>query len=238
MRDRSGTGNAATVGLVTDRPVFATPAGQAFLVEPPGGTPGPGVLVLHSWWGLNDWTRDFCRRTAALGYTVVAPDLLEGENPSDEPTAERLLADRSPDELSGLVLSSASTVRALSREPRGAIGVIGFSMGASMALWLAARIPADVAATVIFYGSQSIDFEDAQAVFQGHFGDEDHLVSEDERIVTESFLRLGDNETEFHVYPGARHWFMEAGPNYDRSAAEEAFGRMARFLAEHLPVDG
>lgn len=223
---------------MTDRPVFSTPAGQAFLVDPPGGVSGPGVLVLHSWWGLNDWTRDFCRRIAGLGYTVVAPDLLEGENPSDEPTAERVLAERNPDELSGLVLSSAATLRTVARDPHEAIGVVGFSMGASMALWLAARLPNKVAATVVFYGSQSIDFDDARAVFQGHFGDDDHLVSADERIVTESFLRLGDNDTEFHVYPGARHWFMEAGANYDVGAAEQAFDRMARFLAEHLPVDG
>lgn len=195
------------------------------------------MLVLHSWWGLNDWTRDFCRRVAGLGYTVIAPDLLEGENPADEETAERVLAERSPDELSGLVLSSASTLRALSRDPQGSIGVIGLSMGASMALWLSARLPDKVAAAVVFYGSQSIDFDDARAVFQGHFGDDDHLVSEDERIVTESFLRLGENHTEFHVYPGARHWFMEEGSNYDADSAEQAFDRMARFLAEHLPVD-
>lgn len=54
--------------------VFSTEsAGEAFLVDPPGGASGPGVLVLHSWWGLTDDVRDYCRAIAAEGYTVLAP---------------------------------------------------------------------------------------------------------------------------------------------------------------------
>jgi carboxymethylenebutenolidase len=223
---------------VTDgRPIPSNdPAGEAFMVDPPGGASGPGVLVLHSWWGLNDWTKDFCRRIAGLGYTVVCPDLLGGVHPEDEAAGEAALAAISPDELSSLVMSSAATLRALSSDLNQPIAVVGLSMGASLAFWLAARLPADVCAAVAFYGSQSIDFEAARATFQGHFGDDDHLVSEEDRVVTESFLRLGDNETEFHVYSGARHWFMETGANFDSEAAVAAFDRMAEFLKNHLPV--
>jgi carboxymethylenebutenolidase len=217
------------------KPIFSTrPAGEAFLVEPADGTSGPGVLVLHSWWGLNDWTRDFCRRIADLGYTVVGPDLLEGANPATEAEAARALAERSPDELSGLVISSARTLRAVAEDPNAPIAVVGLSMGASMALWLAARLPEEVAAAIVFYGAQSIDFDDARATFQGHFGDDDHMVSEEDRVVTESFLRLGDNTTEFHVYPGAKHWFMEQGENFDEDAAQVAFERMSTFLSSAL----
>ena len=217
------------------KPIFSTrSAGEAFLVEPSDGEPGPGVLVLHSWWGLNDWTRDFCRRIADLGFTVVGPDLLEGMNPATEAEAEKALAERSPDELSGLVMSSARTLRAVAKDPNAPIAVVGLSMGASMALWLAARLPEEVAAAIVFYGTQSIDFDDAKATFQGHFGDDDHMVSEEDRVVTESFLRLGDNTTEFHVYPGAKHWFMEEGENFDDEAARLAFERMVTFLNSAL----
>ncbi len=204
------------------------------MVEPADGQPGPGVLVLHSWWGLNEWTRGFCRRIADLGYTVVGPDLLEGSTPETAAEAEKVLAERSPDELSGLVMSSARTLRAVAKDPNAPIAVVGLSMGASMALWLAARLPEEVAAAIVFYGTQSIDFDDATATFQGHFGDEDHMVSEEERVVTESFLRLGDNVTEFHIYPGAKHWFMEHGENFDDDAATVAFERMSLFLRSCL----
>ena len=205
-------------------------AGEAFLVAPPGGSDGPGLLVLHSWWGLNPWVRDFCRRLAKRGYTVLAPDLFDGVQPVTEAEGEAVLADQSPDELSGLVMSSAHTLRAASGDASRPIGVIGFSMGASLGLWLSARLTQDVGAVVVFYGAQSIDFDEATAVYQGHFAEIDHMVSEEDRVVTESFIRLGGKDTEFHVYTGAKHWFFEEGDNYDDDAADLAWSRMIEFL--------
>lgn len=219
-------------------PFTADRAGEAFLVSPPGGGEGPGILILHSWWGLNDWVRDLARRIAAEGYTVLAPDLMDGANPSTEAEAEAALAELSPDELSGLVMSSAHTVRAASADRDAKIGVIGLSMGASMGLWLSARLPDSIGPVVVFYGAQSIDFDESTATFQGHFAEDDHMVSEEDRVVTESFLRLGENQTEFHLYPGTKHWFFEAGDHFDAEAAETAWQRTKAFLAAHLPAAG
>lgn len=209
-------------------------AGEAFLVSPPGGGDGPGVLVLHSWWGLTEWVRDFCRRLAAEGYTVLAPDLFDGVQPVTEAEGKAVLADANPDELSGLVMSSAHTLRALSGDPAHPIAVLGFSMGASLALWLSARLPTVVNAAVAFYGAQSIDFDEATADYLGHFAENDHIVSEEDRVVTESFIRLGGRSTEFHLYPGTRHWFFEEGETYDPEAADLAWQRTVEFLADHL----
>ncbi len=211
-------------------PFTQRPAGEAFLVDPPGGTGGPGVLVLHSWWGLNDWTQTFCRRVAKLGYTVVAPDLFDGVQPVTEAEGKAVLEASQPDDLSGLVMSSAHTLRVMASDTAQPIAVIGFSMGASLAFWISARLPDVVDRTICFYGTQSIDFDDANAKFQGHFGDDDHLVSEEDRVVTESFLRLGGQDTEFFVYPGAKQWFFEAGNNFDEQQAELAWSRMVPFL--------
>lgn len=212
-------------------------AGEAFLVDPPGGEPGCGILVLHSWWGLNHWVRDFCRRLAGEGYTVLAPDLFDGVQPVTEAEGEAVLGGADPDELSGLVMSSAHTLRALTSDPDRPIAVLGFSMGASLALWLSARLGTSINAVVAYYGAQSIDFDDAGAVYQGHFAEDDHIVSEEDRVVTESFIRLGGRETEFHVYPGTRHWFFEDGDNFNAEAAELAWSRTTEFLAHHAPVN-
>jgi carboxymethylenebutenolidase len=209
-------------------------AGEAFLVSPPGGGDGPGVLVLHSWWGLTQWVREFCRRVAAEGYTVLAPDMFDGVQPVTEAEGEAVLGTVNADELSGLVMSSAHTLRALSVNPENPIGVIGFSMGASLALWLSARLPTAVGAAVAFYGSQSIDFDEATACYQGHYAEFDHIVSEEDRVVTEAFIRLGGRSTEFHLYPGTHHWFFEEGANFNPEAAELAWDRTTAFLATHL----
>ena len=205
--------------------------GTGYYVSPVEA-PGPGVLVLHSWWGLNPWVRDFCRRLADLGYTVLAPDMFDGVQPVTEAEGEAVLAAVDPDELSGLVMSSAQTLRAVSADPEQPIAVIGFSMGASLALWLSARLTRAVGSVVVFYGAQSIDFDDATATYQGHCADNDHIVSEEDRVVTESFLRLGGQDTNFHLYPGTGHWFFEEGDSFDPDAAELAWDRMAAFLRE------
>ncbi len=215
-------------------------AGEAFLVNPRGGVRGPAILVLHSWWGLDEWTKDFCTRVADLGYSVVAPDLLDGELPQSIAEGEAALAAQSPDALSGLVISSAHTARAIAVDQASPIAVIGFSMGGSMALWLSARLPHSVAAVVTFYGAQAIDFDEAQASFQGHFGDADTVVSEEDRVTTEAFIGLGDNPVDFHTYEGAGHWFAEQAAGemtgtFDQAAAELAWERMVPFLAEALP---
>ena len=213
-----------------DSPFTNRSAGEAFLVDPPGGSRGPGVLVLHSWWGLNEWTESFCRRVAALGFTVLAPDLFEGVQPVTEAEGKAVLEASKPDDLSGLVMSSAHTLRAMTSNPQEPIAVVGFSMGASLAFWISARLGTAIDRVVSFYGTQSIDFDDASATYQGHFGDDDHLVSEEDRVVTESFLRLGGQETDFYVYPGAKQWFFEEGLNYDKDLAAQAWERVVPFL--------
>lgn len=211
--------------------VAGTHAGEAFLVGPPGKISGPGVLLLHSWWGLNAFTRDFARRIAAEGFTVLAPDLFDGSEPVTPEEGAAVLAAVDPNEISALVLSSAHALRAAAEDQTQAISVVGFSMGGSLALWLSARLPGSVDSVVTFYGAQSIDFDDASATYQGHFGTDDHMVDDEERVVTESFIRLGDKKTEFHTYEGAGHWFFEEGsPNYDAEAADLAWQRAMAFL--------
>ena len=203
---------------------------QAFFVGPKSGERGPGVLLLHSWWGLTEWVKDLATRIADEGYSVLSPDLLEGALPTTAEEGEQALAEVSPDELAANVMSSARVLQKAARGDDEPIAVIGLSMGASLALWLAARLPDVVGSVVAFYGAQSIDFDEASARFLGHFAENDQMVSEEDRVLTESFLRLGDNETEFHVYPDTAHWFFEPGENHHPEAADLAWQRTIEFL--------
>ena len=47
---------------------------NAYLAE--GG--GPGVLLLHAWWGLKPFFKTVCDRIAEQGFTVLAPDYYQG----------------------------------------------------------------------------------------------------------------------------------------------------------------
>jgi carboxymethylenebutenolidase len=212
-----------------------SPAGTGYLVAPAEGS-GPGVLVLHAWWGLTPFFRDVCDRLADAGFVALAPDLHAGRRADRPDEAEALLASVDPNRAAALVLSSAATLRGLPNTPDAPIGVVGFSMGASWALWLSARAADHVAAAVAFYGSQHIDFAGARAAYLGHFAEHDGFVSDDEVVEMEAHLRLLDLDVTFHRYPGTGHWFFEEDREaaFDPEAATRAWERTVDFLRDHL----
>lgn len=212
------------------------PAGSAYVVGPASGA-GPGVLVLHAWWGLTPFFRSVADRLADAGYVALAPDLHGDDRTAETPDeAEALLASTDTNRTAQLVVSSISALRRMPATTGGPIGIVGFSMGASWGLWAATRFPDDVAAVATFYGDQDIDFAAAKAAFQGHFAEHDEWVSEDARAYLEAQLRLAGHRVDFHDYPGTGHWFMESDrpAAYVERAAELAWERTLDFLDEHL----
>lgn len=209
--------------------------GDAYLARPDGGE-GPGVLVLHSWWGLTSYFRSVCDRLAEAGFVALAPDLLGGQTPTTPDDAERVLADADMNEAVHLVRKAGAAVQGLTGDLSRPIGAVGFSMGASWALWLSARAPALVGATVAYYGTQNVDFVDSQAAYQGHFAEFDALVGEDEVVELEAHLRLAGRDTEFWRYPSTSHWFVEEDRElaYQPDAASLAWERTLAFLTRHL----
>ena len=224
---------AATVGAMTPSP---SSAGSGYVVAPDSGS-GPGVLVLHAWWGLTDFFRGVCDRLADEGFVALAPDLHGDGRTADTPDeAEALLASTDTNRAANLVVSSLSALRRMPATPEGRVGVLGFSMGASWALWAATRFPDDIAAASVFYGTQDIDFAPARAAFQGHFAEHDEFASDDEVNYLEAQLRLCGHAVDFHRYPGTGHWFVEADrpAAYVEHAADQAWARTVAFLHEHL----
>ncbi len=218
----------------TDGPVAGTHSGDAYLVQPDSG-PGPGVLVLHSWWGLTRSVKDQVERLADAGFTTLAPDLCGGVVPADDDEAQQLLVEADPNVNAALVLDSIVALRANSEVPQDPIAIIGFSMGASWALWAATRQPGSVAAVVAYYGAQNIDFDDLSAPVLGHFAESDPLVSEDELTEMHARLLLSEKHIEVERYPGTGHWFAEEGVvlHHDAEAAALAWSRTLEFLDRH-----
>jgi carboxymethylenebutenolidase len=209
-------------------------AGTGYVTLPDGGE-GPGVLVLHSWWGLTPFFRGLCDRLAEAGFVALAPDMFGGRTTDDPAEAEALLGRSDIDKMADLVRSSLLTLRRMPATPEAPVGTVGFSMGGSWALWLAVRVPEVVAATVVFYGSQTIDMTPATSAFLGHFAEHDPYVDDDERTLLEADLHVLDKDVEFHHYPGTRHWFFEPDRDaYDEAAASLAWDRTVAFLRERL----
>ncbi len=204
----------------------------AYFVQADAG-PGPGVLLLHSLWGLTKSVKSLADGLAEQGYTVLAPDVNFGELPESEQAALDHLGAASPDRLASLVISSAALLH--EKSTQGPIAIVGFGMGGSLGLWASVRLADIVTAAVSFYGSQQIDFAGAQASYLIHLAETDEFISEDEAVFMEATIGLESLRVEVIRYPGTMHGFCEPdGDNYDPEAFEAAWGRTLDFLASRL----
>jgi carboxymethylenebutenolidase len=211
---------------------------KGYLAVPTSGE-GPGVLVLHAWWGLNDFFRSLCDRLAQEGFTALAPDLFDGKIARTIEEAEQHLSEWNEEQDVPPILLPA--VEQLSKHPgitgRG-LGVVGFSMGAFWALWLAQKKPELFRSVVLFYGTNggSGDFQQCKADFLGHFAEQDDYEPQESVDEMEKILRQAGRPVTFYVYPNTGHWFLESDRKeaYNKEAAELAWERTLRFLNEQL----
>ena len=199
---------------------------NAYLASPSNG--GPGVLVLHAWWGLKPFFKQVCDQLAEHGYTALAPDLYQGDIAKTIDEA-KVLHGKHENEFMGDIVKAAKDHLASLRTGKP-IAVLGFSMGAAWALVTAANEP-NVAATVLFYGAYSVDFSKMKSKVLGHFAEVDEWEPLDGVKGMESDMKSAGVDVTLHIYPKVAHWFMESDrPEYDSAAASLAWDRTFEFL--------
>lgn len=207
---------------------------QSYLASPPGS--GPGVLVLHAWWGLTPFFKKLCDRLAEEGFVAFAPDLLKGRTALTYEQADEMLAERDPDWIGAVVTASVSFLKSRPEVHGAGLGAVGFSLGASWSLALSTMAPDSLCAAVLFYGVREADFSAARAAFLGHYGEDDPWTKVEDAQQLENALREVGRETHFYIYPGAGHWFFESDRQgyYQPAAAQFAWDRTLKFLHENL----
>ena len=206
---------------------------EGFLAVPPTGQ-GPGVLVLHAWWGLNDTMKAFCNRLADAGFVAFAPDLYHGKVADTIPDAEALVKDLNANNLQASAKIAEAT-RFLSEQVGEAgrgLAVIGFSLGANYALDLSNADPEHIRSVVVCYGTGGDDFSNSKADYLGHFAENDTYEPKPYVDELEEILRQAGRPVTFYRYPGIGHWFMEPDREqaYNPEAADLAWERTLAFL--------
>lgn len=202
-----------------------------YLASPPGG--GPGVMVLHAWWGLNPFFEDLCRRLAGEGFSVFAPDLNFGRVARTVDEAQALMQERDFERMQAVASAAVDWWQARSGGP---LALVGFSMGASWSLALAMVKPDQVRAMVLFYGAEQVDFSVVRASVLAHYAETDEWVEEEAKQAMENGLRGAGLAAEFYTYPGTGHWFFETDrPDaYVQPAAALAWERTVQFLKREM----
>ena len=206
---------------------------DGYLALPPTGN-GPGVLVLHAWWGLNNALKAFCRRLAEAGFVVFAPDLYHGkiaDNIADAETLGQAL-DANHLQAKAEIAEAVIFLQERAGQDSSGLAVIGFSLGACYALDLAAANPEYIQSVVIFYGTGGDDFSSSRAAYLGHFAENDEFEPPATVDELEESLRRAGRPVTFYHYSGAGHWFFEPDrpQAYDQTAASLAWDRTLAFL--------
>lgn len=197
---------------------------------------GPGILVLHSWWGLNSATKKFCENLSDRGYCVLAPNFF-GPAAKDEAHAQELLNEADPNEMADLVLSSIHALRSYSDDSTKPVAIIGFAMGASLGLWASTKLPDSVSNVVSVYGSQNIDFDDAIADYLLICAEHDEVATPDDMNFTQALIGLAGCEVNSEIIPGTQHGFWdENDPSFNILAKDLCEVAINDYLDTHFPA--
>jgi carboxymethylenebutenolidase len=206
---------------------------EGFFAAPPTGK-GPGVLVLHAWWGLNDTRKAVCTQLAESGFVAFAPDLYHGkvaDNIADAETLGKAL-DANHLQAKAEIADATKFLNERVEQTHRGLAVIGFSLGAYYALDLSNADPEHIRSVVIFYGTGADDFSNSRADYLGHFAENDEFEPQSNVDSLEESLKLAGRPVTFHVYSGTGHWFFEPDrpQAYNPAAASLAWDRTLAFL--------
>ncbi len=201
---------------------------------PPSGS-GPGILLAHAWWGLNDFFKELAKRLAGEGFVVHAVDLCGGRVATTVDQAEALMREQDKSAVNAAVDAALEALVAHPATSGDKVGLIGFSMGASHGIPAAMRHPEKFGAVVTFYGPFDGDLSKLSAPVLGHFAGEDEFDSVDYIRGFEQDLKTAGVDVTFHYYDGLAHWFFESDrPEFDPGAAALAWERTLAFLRTNL----
>jgi carboxymethylenebutenolidase len=206
---------------------------EGFLAVPPTGA-GPGVLVLHAWWGLNGTMKDVCTQLAGAGFTAFAPDLYHGKLADTIAEAEILgqALDANHLQARAEIAQAAGFLNDRAGLAGRGLAVIGFSLGAYFALDLSVADPEHVRSVVVFYGTRPGDYSSSNAAYLGHFAETDEFEPQSDVDALEAALRRAGRPVSFYRYPGTGHWFFEPDRSqaFNQAAASLAWDRTLTFL--------
>jgi len=192
------------------------------ILLPAVGT-GPGVFVVHPWWGRNATVRAYGRALSELGFVVGLPDAFEGDVVTGRDEAQGLL-EKHWQAAPGRLGADFATFAA-NPAVAGPVSGVGFSFGGFQLLGLMDSLP--LHRLVTYYADRGVTLGKVPVL--GHFAETDEFQDDQPGMIR--MLEAAGPPGGAIVYPGTRHWFAEKDrPEFDAAAAQSAFERTVAFL--------
>lgn len=206
----------------------------------------PGVLVVHEWWGHNDFARDQAEKLAAAGYTAFALDMYGEGKVTDHPDEAQAFmkeATGDPEAMRARFSAAMEELRGHDSVDADRIAAQGYCFGGAVVLNMA-RMGMDLDGVVSYHGALGSPIEpepgDIRARIQVYTGGADQMVPADQVAGFVTGMQKAEADFSVTSFPGVRHSFMNPGADaiaeehgmpigYDRDAAERSWEGTMRF---------
>jgi carboxymethylenebutenolidase len=211
---------------------------QAMLYTPAGKGPFPAIIVVHEYWGLNDWVKEQASKLVDQGYEALAIDLYRGKVATTPDMAHELMRGLPEDRAKRDLHAAFEFLQSQPNVKKNRIAAIGWCMGGGYSLDVALQEPT-LAADVINYGHLATDpaaLNKINSPILGLFGGQDRGITPDDVHKFETAMKQAGKKIEVKIYDDAGHAFEN--PNnkegYRAADAADAWKRTVSFLAENL----
>ena len=211
---------------------------QGVLYTPSGKGPFPAIIVIHEWWGLNDWVKEQAGKLSDQGYVALAIDLYRGKVATTPDQAHEIMRGVPEDRAKRDLGAAFDFLQSQPNIKKDRIGAIGWCMGGGYSLDVALQEPT-LAADVINYGHLATDTQalaKINSAILGLFGAQDQGIPADDVRKFETTMKQLGKKIEIKIYDDAGHAFEN--PNnktgYRAADAADAWQRTVAFLAANL----
>jgi dienelactone hydrolase len=215
-----------------------------------GNTKKPGILVVHEWWGHNEYARKRADMLAKEGYVALAVDMygdgLQANHPSKAMEFSSAVF-KNIDEAKSRFLAALETLKSHPHVDKSRIAAIGYCFGGGVVLTMA-RMGIDLDGVVSYHGSLKSPVKAKTGEVKGNIlvfnGAADPLVSKQDILNFKKEMKNAKVKLEYIDLPGAKHAFTnpdatELGkkfPNlplaYNKEADELSWTRTLSFFKE------
>lgn len=209
-----------------------------FLAKPVKGTRLPAIIVIHEWWGLNNYIEERTKDFAREGYVALAIDMYEGKLAQNTDEARALSTASRNDIEGGLknISSAINYIKSLKEVNPDRVATLGFCFGGGWS-YQAAKNNLGLKVSVIYYGTVNPkdDLSSMKTIILGNFAEKDASIKVETVREFENVLKSLSPKHKIYIYPDAAHAFdNKSGANYNREASEAAWKNTLSFLKKYL----
>jgi len=213
-------------------------ARDGVLARPAGDGSHPAIVLIQEWWGLEPHILDLCRKLAAGGFVVLAPDLYHGEVAHHPDEAERKMLALRMDQAVDEIAHAVAYLKVRPDVSPRKVGIVGFCMGGHLTWKAAERLGDHVQAIAPFYGGgyapTEADIRKIEAPVLAIWAEHDGWIPAEAREHIIELLRKTGRSHEVWVAP-AEHAFMnDTRPRYDATCARVGFEKLNAWFHRHL----